>query len=84
MRIGYPCINRSIGCAASRSFRLSSYTDNRLRDTVRENLTCLAKILAYNEKHHLLFFRVTSDLVPFASHPVCTFRWQKYFSDVFG
>jgi len=23
MRIGYPCINRSIGCAASRTFRLS-------------------------------------------------------------
>ena len=84
MRIGYPCINRSIGCTASRTFRLSSYTDDRLRETVQQNLACLKKILAYNQEFNLHFFRITSDLVPFASHPVCTFPWQEYFSDVFG
>lgn len=79
MKIGYPCINRVIGCSANRSFRLKSYAEEKLVDTVQNNLDCLDKILRYNVEHSLLFFRITSDLVPFASHPVCNFPWQTYF-----
>jgi UV DNA damage endonuclease len=81
MRIGYPCINRSIGCTASRTFRLASYTEERLKETVKVNLACLKKILQYNHEHGLLFFRITSDLVPFASHTICSFAWQDHFAE---
>ncbi|HEX2169736.1 MAG TPA: hypothetical protein VHF65_05510 [Nitrososphaera sp.] len=46
---------------------------------VKNNLTCLAKILEYNVEHELLFFRITSDIVPFASHSLCKFNWMDIF-----
>jgi UV DNA damage endonuclease len=81
MRIGYPCINRSIGCSANKTFRLASYSDELLRATVEGNIACLRKILTWNRGNDILFFRITSDLVPFASHPVCTAPWQETFED---
>jgi UV DNA damage endonuclease len=83
MKIGYPCINRTIGCSTNRTFRLKSYSEERLIETVEDNLDCLLHILKFNIEHNILFFRITSDLVPFASHPICQFPWQKFFEDKF-
>ena len=81
MRIGYPCINRTIDCTANSTFRLKSYSETRLKDSIKKNLTCLRKILQFNLEKKLLFFRISSDLVPFASHPINKFNWQKHFQE---
>lgn len=83
MKIGYPCINRSLKCKSDSTFRLRNYSDTRLVETVRQNLQCLLEILEYNIREKLYFFRITSDLVPFASHPVNRFGWQAYFKKEF-
>lgn len=83
MKIGYPCINWTIDCKSDRTFRLKSYSEKRLIDTARNNLDCLLRILMFNVNHDILFFRITSELIPFASHPICQFDWLAYFGDEF-
>jgi UV DNA damage endonuclease len=83
MKIGYPCINTSIQRHHTSTFRLASYSEMRLIQTIRDNLAHLEKILKFNVENRLLFFRISSDLVPFASHPICKFDWVYHFKSEF-
>jgi UV DNA damage endonuclease len=83
MKLGYPTINWTLSCKADRTFRLKSYSTEKLLKIVENNLNCLLKILEFNKKNNLLFFRITSKLIPFASHPINTFDWQNYFNNKF-
>jgi UV DNA damage endonuclease len=83
MKIGYPCINLTIGCTSGSTFRLKSYSESRLKETIKNNLDCLLKILQFNSEHGIFFFRITSDLIPFASHPINTFNWKGCFASNF-
>ena len=79
MKIGYPCINRSIGCSSNKKFRLANFTEEKFNETVRNNLNCLDKIVDYNVENNMLFLRISSETIPFASHEVCTLDWKKIF-----
>ena len=79
MKIGYPCINTSINCTSNSGFRLKNYSKGNLKKKIENNLNCLEKTLRFNVEKNLLFFRIGSGLIPFASHEICQFNWLKEF-----
>jgi UV DNA damage endonuclease len=54
-----------------------------MEQIIENNLACLSETLLFNREHNLLFFRISSDLIPFASHPICDFPWQKTYEETF-
>lgn len=54
MKIGYPCINNSIPRNAPSTFRLASYSENRLVQTLKNNLIHLNRILKYNAVYNAI------------------------------
>ncbi|MBD2721526.1 UV DNA damage repair endonuclease UvsE [Hymenobacter armeniacus] len=80
MKIGYPCVNEAMDCSAANTFRLASYSEERLVAAVTVNLACLRRMLEWNVAQGLLFFRMGSGIVPFGSHEINTFPWQTHFA----
>ena len=83
MKIGYPCVNEAMDCSAANTFRLASYSEERLVAAVTANLGCLRRMLEWNVAQGLLFFRIGSGMVPFGSHEINTFPWQTHFAEQF-
>ncbi len=84
MKIGYVGKNLTLECSASAGFRLASFSEARFCTTLEDNLRCLLAILRFNQARGLMFFRLSSETVPFASHPVCTIDWQTRFAAQFA
>ncbi len=63
----------------SSTFRLKSYSEKRFNETVLNNLDHLLSILKFNKINSIYFFRISSDIIPFASHPVCEIDWSDTF-----
>jgi UV DNA damage endonuclease len=79
LKIGYPCINLTLKNPYSSTFRLKSFSEKRFNETVKNNLNHLLKILKFNLSNNILFFRLSSDIIPFASHPICKINWDYIF-----
>lgn len=81
MRIGYACLTIGVEDANFRSCLLKNATPERLTETISSNLQALETIFAYNRDHDIHLFRISSDVIPFGSHPAVDFAWDTRFRD---
>ena len=78
IRIGYVSTRRFEGCKANKTIRLSSL-EKRFYQVAESNLLCLLETLKWNAERDILFFRISSHTIPFASHPKNKFQWVEDF-----
>jgi UV DNA damage endonuclease len=83
LRLGYACVNTALPSSA-RTVRLANATPDRLRELTAANLDALEAILRWNAEHGIELFRVTSNLIPFGSHPVNRIAWWDEYGERFA
>ena len=79
-RLGFVASVLSEDISTSRTCRLKNATPDRLRELTEENLRALRAVLTFLERHRIRLYRISSNVVPFASHPANTTRWWKEYA----
>src|SRR5690242_4787508 len=80
-RLGYPCLCLSVDDSSPRGTILRNATPERLRALTAANLERLHRVLDFNTTHGVRMFRLSSDIVPFGSHPVNAIAWWDEFAE---
>ncbi len=80
INIGYACLALGIPNTAMKTCRLENATPERLETLTAGNLNALENLIRYNAHNGIRLFRISSDLVPFGSHPSKPFAWQDAFA----
>jgi UV DNA damage endonuclease len=79
MRFGYACIPAGLPESGQRGCILANAAPARLEELIALNLRTLGRCLDYTAGLGLSLFRISSDVVPFGSHPVNRLRWWRTF-----
>ena len=80
-RLGYACLCATLDGSSPRGTILRNATPDRLRDLIGANLAGLRRVVEFNVERGIGLFRISSDVVPFGSHPVNAVRWWEEFAE---
>lgn len=86
IRLGYACICTSLdGLTSSKNYQYSKFCKEndyqKLDRIIKTNLTNLSSILKFNAKNNIHFYRITSNLIPLATHPNINFDYTKNYKN---
>jgi UV DNA damage endonuclease len=79
-RLGFVASVLTEGLSTSRTCRLRNATPDRLRSLTLENLDALEQVAEFLGRRRILLYRVSSNVVPYASHTVNTTEWWEEFA----
>ncbi len=81
MRIGYACLTIGVDGTNIKRSRIKNITTSLLMDLIEHNLNSLSNMINYNGENEIKLFRISSDIIPFASNQVNEIKWATIFQD---
>lgn len=90
IRLGYVSISKTLNITSSSTITVTNFKKNndyeKLNKIIISNLENLIKILIYNKKNNIHFYRITSNLIPLATLKDITFdyldKYQLYYKEI--
>ncbi len=82
--LGYVATNFTISASTARTCRLANATSERLRGLIASNLADLQRVFAFNVARGVGLYRMSSQVIPFASHPTNILAWWDEFAEPLG
>jgi UV DNA damage endonuclease len=79
--LGFVASVLSEDLSTSRTCRLRNASEARIRDLTAANLDALEKVVSFLERNSIHLYRISSNLIPFASHRVNTVPWWEEYAD---
>ena len=79
MNIGYACLTEGVRGTNFKSCTLKNADEENLLKIIDHNLKSLENLIDYNIKSSIKLFRISSDIIPFASSDVNTLAWWDIF-----
>jgi UV DNA damage endonuclease len=81
LSVGYACIALGTCDRGMRGCILKNASPERLDELVESNLQTLSRMLDYNAARGIKLFRISSDIIPFGSHPEVHYPWWDKHAD---
>lgn len=83
IRLGYVAISRNLNLTTSSTYSYTNFSKDsnyeKLDKVIKSNLSALKEVLLYNVRNNIHFYRMSSKLIPLATHKEVNFNYtDKY------